>query len=490
MKINNCKIEYYPNDQVSYNDYLKNKVQYVFEFYKSVPSNEEVFNSLLLQYTTFNDFFKLVRNLERLGLKEIIYGLGLGLLFIVWTVWTALINILDFFGLCYEVLPTQTNQSQVTNQLRNISDVVPTLPPLQPLSIEPQRQLQITNSEFDSEFEFTKTPTKSTKSSNTTTPLSLAQTPPSRINSIPLLTELTPPPSPSRRSFSPSPSRIPSRIRRSIASESTVLSGLRQRRRASTTPTRLRGGLKKSYSYLNSRKRKHSKRKLNSKSIKKIFNLKRKSDDLLTFFYENLENLTSTLSGGLKKGYLCSITSFGATILFLTLIIFFIKISYESYKIDKNSLSDQLKIFISKVPFFKKFSRVLLEPNGSFTTFFYNIIAYANKVAFTLPPIGSFLKETLTKEISFINILKLLAFAFEMIVYILSLKMLVLPIIKKLMELFQEILCNDDSKTINDTFEFKKIELIEESTKLINNTNVMLSIQDVKPRKTRTKIIL
>ena len=174
----------------------------------------------------------------------------------------------------------------------------------------------------------------------------------------------------------------------------------------------------------------------------------------------------------------------------MTLIIFFIKVSYESYTIDKNSLTIQLKILISKVPFFKKFSHVLLEPNGSFTIFFYNIIAYANLVAFTLPPIASFIKETLTREISFSGILKLLAFACNIILSIVSLKMLVLPIIKKLMEIFQEILCNDDSKTINDTFELKKIQLIEESTKLINNTNLLLSIEDVKPRKTRTKIIL
>ena len=163
------------------------------------------------------------------------------------------------------------------------------------------------------------------------------------------------------------------------------------------------------------------------------------------------------------------------------LILFFMKISYEYSQID---ISYLLKIFINEVPFFKQFSHVLFETNGSYTTFFYNILASANTVSLYLPPIFN---ELLINQISFSIILKNLAFAFTLIVNIILLGSNgVLPSIKKLMEMFQEILCNDDSKIITDTFEFNKKQLIEESTKLINNTNVIQAIEDMKPKKTRT----
>jgi hypothetical protein len=473
MNFKNCKIEYTPNDETgSYDDYFKSQVEFVFEHRKPVPTSNEIINSFILKYTTFNKVFNFIQNLKILDVTKTIGSL-FGALYGVWRV---LLYILDYLG--YKVPPTLTNQ--LTNQLTNVSITAPQNLMIEP--IEPQRRLQITNPLTPKTS--SKVPTISTFS----TPLSLAPTPQtsaSRRNSIPplFLTEVTPPPSPSRRS--PSPSR-PSRTLPSLPSPSrsiepsTVISGLRQRRASRT----LRGGIKKSFS----RKRKYSKKRSNSKSIKKNFNFKKKSDDLLTFFYKNSKNLTS-LSGGLKKGYLCTITSFGATILFLTLILFFMKISYEYSQIDiKKLLSYLLKIFINEVPFFKQFSHVLFEQNGSYTTFFYNILASANTVSLYLPPIFN---ELLINQISFSIILKNLAFAFTLIVNILlRLSNGVLPSIKKLMEIFQEILCNDDSKIITDTFEFNKKQLIEESTKLINNTNVIQAIEDMKPKKTRTKIIL
>jgi hypothetical protein len=440
------------------NEALEKSIKYVLKYYNSKLEQTwpEYFYSVIFKLTSWKKFISFIR----VFIKDYIQESSILVIAVTVTrktIYNILLNILNVLGFCFYDEP---NKTLITNGNEILNEDITKSPKQRLKNRSPSPSSRQTRSPQRNNKTPPSTPTfRSTISSRT--PFSLAPTPPQPVLNF------TPPSSPSRN----------------------LSNSLRQRR--SSKGLGLRGGKKNV-----SRKKSFSrKRKSRSKSLK--FNFQKKSKDLLEYFYKNSETLNLPLSGGLRKGFLCNISSFGATVLFLTLIIFFIKVTYENLEVDKEQFLTQLRVFINKVPFFKQFSRVLFDPNESFTTFFYNIVTYANTVALTLPPIVNFVPETFVKTISIFDILKLLGFAFSTITkLILSTSIFVAFVLKNLMKIFEGILCKDEitkieDTTINDEEEKRKlIELIEESTKIINTTNLLLAIKDMKPKRKRTKIIL